>query len=153
MTQSQTPAVLMPVTGWGRVAATIEPHVELIIDMYVDGLSFKQIVETLNLPLTGNQVRNVLRTHHTEQFVNAVHARAEELVERSGEYASSAARAGEFKAAADISFKLAAMHDPRRFGDKRSVELTGAGGGPVKIDANVKLSPDEAYKRMLGGDE
>lgn len=30
-----------------------------------------------------------------------------------------------------------------------SVEHTGKGGGP--IEANVKYSPDEAYKRMLAG--
>ena len=30
-------------------------------------------------------------------------------------------------------------------------ELTGAGGGAIKTETTITMTPDEAYKRMLGG--
>lgn len=155
MSQPQQSVTLTPVTGWGRVSATIEPHVDAILALYVEGFSFRAIVEQLQLPLTGSQVRKALMRDHIERWDEAVVERAHELIERNGEHAASAASTGEasgFKAAAEINFKLAALYDSRRFGDKRTIELTGANGGALKVEADIKLSPDEAYKRMLRGE-
>jgi hypothetical protein len=35
--------------------------------------------------------------------------------------------------------------------EQTRTELTGANGGPVKVDATVALDPGEAYRRMLEG--
>lgn len=155
MSTSNPPAILKPVTGWGRVAATIEPHLDALIDLYVDGFSFRRAVEQLGIPVTAAQARSALMHHWPERWADAVAARAHELIERNGEHAISAAATGDasgLKAASEINFKLAAMYDPTRFGEKRTVELTGAGGGAIKTETMVTLSPDEAYKRMLGGE-
>jgi len=152
---SQTdPSTLTVVSGWGRVAATIAPHVEQILDLWVDGMSMRQIVEQLRLPVTASQCRGALFQNWTDQFEQARRDRADELMERNGEHAANAAATGEpsgYKAAADINFKLAAQLDPVRYGDKKTVALTGPDGGAVKVEADVTLSPDEAYKRMLKG--
>lgn len=143
------------ITGWGRVAATIEPHVEAILAMYVEGMSFRSAVEQLRLPVTGAQARNAIMLHHEERWREAVQARAHELIERNGEHAIAAAASGDstgLKAASEINFKLAGLYDPARFGEKRTVELTGSGGGAIKTETTVTLSPDEAYKLMLKGE-
>lgn len=52
------------------------------------------------------------------------------------------------KAAGDLWLKLAAKTDPRRYGEKATLELTGAEGGPV--ETVVKMDPAEAYRRAIG---
>jgi hypothetical protein len=39
---------------------------------------------------------------------------------------------------------------PKIYGDKLTNEHTGANGGPIETKSTVTLTPDEAYKRMLG---
>lgn len=41
--------------------------------------------------------------------------------------------------------------NPNAWREMKAVELTGKDGGPVQSESTVTLSPDEAYKRMLGG--
>jgi hypothetical protein len=36
--------------------------------------------------------------------------------------------------------------------DLTRAEHTGKGGGPIKTEGTVKVSPDDAYMRMLNGD-
>lgn len=40
---------------------------------------------------------------------------------------------------------------PRSYGDKIQQEVTGAGGGPLQVKADVTLSPSDAYQRLLHG--
>lgn len=38
----------------------------------------------------------------------------------------------------------------RRYADKTAHEVTGADGGPIQTESKVTMTPDEAYKGMLG---
>ena len=38
-------------------------------------------------------------------------------------------------------------HLPRKYGDKVTQELVGAGGGPIQTKSTI--DPGEAYRRML----
>lgn len=42
---------------------------------------------------------------------------------------------------------------PKKYGDKLQQELTGAEGGPIVSAVSVSLTPDEAYRKMLNGEE
>jgi phage terminase small subunit len=35
--------------------------------------------------------------------------------------------------------------------DKQTIELTGKDGGPIKTDATITMTPEDAYKAMLNG--
>ncbi|MBK9497032.1 MAG: terminase small subunit protein [Xanthomonadales bacterium] len=39
---------------------------------------------------------------------------------------------------------------PKIYGDRLTNEHTGANGGPIETKSTLVLTPDEAYKRMLG---
>jgi hypothetical protein len=41
---------------------------------------------------------------------------------------------------------------PRKYGDRTDVNLGGQPDNPVRVDASVSLTPDEAYRKMLDGD-
>lgn len=40
---------------------------------------------------------------------------------------------------------------PDDWRENKGVEVTGAGGGPIKSESTVVLTAEEAYKRMLNG--
>jgi hypothetical protein len=52
---------------------------------------------------------------------------------------------------ASVYTKSMAARFPEDWRDNKAVELTGANGGPIESKSTVSVSPDEAYKRMLGG--
>lgn len=144
-----------PVTETARRKAVVEPILERLIDMYVDGMSIRQIIDELRIPLTQNNLRLTILYYWPEIWEAARVARSHELIERNAEYAINAAGTGEasgFKAAAEINFKLAAIYNADEFGEKKKVELTGKNGGPIETKADLTLTPDEAYKRLLGGE-
>ncbi len=39
---------------------------------------------------------------------------------------------------------------PEKYRDRVSSEITGANGGPIETKSTVTMTPEEAYKRMLG---
>ncbi len=40
--------------------------------------------------------------------------------------------------------------NPKRYGDKITQEHTGANGGAIEMKADVTLTPDEAYMKLIG---
>lgn len=51
--------------------------------------------------------------------------------------------------------KLLAKWDPRRYGDKQSVELTGKNGGPIQAISTTTTDPIEAariYQKVMAGE-
>lgn len=62
---------------------------------------------------------------------------------------------GHRKLKIETLFKLLAKWDPRRYGDKAQVELTGKNGGPVEsVTATVPIDPMDAarvYSEMMQG--
>jgi hypothetical protein len=47
----------------------------------------------------------------------------------------------------------AAKLAPKKYGDSKSIELSGVDGGAIRVDSNVTLTPAEAYERLLRGTE
>lgn len=56
--------------------------------------------------------------------------------------------AGTFQAS--VWSRSMAARFPRDWRENRGVELTGANGGPIETKSTVTMTPEEAYKRMLG---
>ena len=50
----------------------------------------------------------------------------------------------------ETRLKLLAKWDPKRYGDKITQEHTGANGGAIEMKADVTLSPDDAYMKLIG---
>lgn len=56
--------------------------------------------------------------------------------------------AGTFQAS--VWSRSMAARFPRDWRENKGVELTGANGGPIETKSTVTMTPEEAYKRMLG---
>lgn len=52
---------------------------------------------------------------------------------------------------AEQRLKLLAKWDPARYGDKVDINHGGQEGNPIKSESTVKLSAEEAYKRLIDG--
>lgn len=51
----------------------------------------------------------------------------------------------------ETRLKLLAKWDPKRYGDKVDINHGGQEGNPIKSESTVKLSAEEAYKRLIDG--
>ena len=56
--------------------------------------------------------------------------------------------AGTFQAS--VWSRSMAARFPRDWRENKGVELTGTNGGPIETKSTVTMTPEEAYKRMLG---
>lgn len=123
---------------WGKLDAVLRPKVDTLLEMYIDGMSFKQIVEQLQINASPASVRNYLFQQHGEAYDRAIVERAHEMVDRNAEDAARASANGDssgLKTAIETRFKLAAMYAPDQYGEKRRVELTGKDGGAIRLEA------------------
>ena len=132
-------------------------HRELtgILARHVLGESLQEVGQTLDPPLSGLQIRNVISANPdlVIKFNTVIEHRAHWMIEEAARLATKCAKSGDvagLKVAIDSYMKLAGKIAPKLYGDKATLELVGAGGGPIK--AIVQLEPAEAYKRMLSGD-
>lgn len=121
-----------------------------IVARYVCGESFETIAQGMSPPLSGMQVRFCLE--NDAEMAPRLHAgldyRAHHFMDRAASMAGALEDAGMAKEAMDGYLKLAAKQAPRLYGDKATIALTGANGGPV--ESVIKLTPSEAYKMALG---
>jgi hypothetical protein len=51
----------------------------------------------------------------------------------------------------ETRLKLLAKWDPKRYGDKVDINHGGQDGNPIKTEANVTVTAEEAYKRLING--
>jgi hypothetical protein len=80
--------------------------------------------------------------------------RAHNLVDAALDYGRSAAAIGDssgLKVAIDVNLKVAAKLNAAAYGDKSKVELTGANGGPLEMKADLSLTAEQAYERLIKG--
>jgi hypothetical protein len=93
-------------------------------------------------------VRQVINSHRElrKRWAAVNEARAAHHFEKAAEMAEKLEREDP-KAAGDLHLKLAAKTAPAMYGDKATLALTGADGGPV--ESVVKLDPAEAYRRAM----
>jgi hypothetical protein len=130
-------------------ADAVYDNFKKILEIYVSGYSLRAAIESV---LPGVSVAAARAAIHANEYMRplwlaANEARAVGFVESAGDVAM-VLQASDPKAAGDLFLKLASKVDPKRWGDKATIEHTGADGGP--IESTVTLTPGEAYKRAMG---
>lgn len=124
-----------------------------IMERVAAGDSFRLIAEkisdTSKWPVDGSRLRRAVLEHETLQtrYLVALQDRAHAMVEHAGDMVMSAATAGDYDKSGKLALALAEKIAPNLYGAKRTIELTGKDGGPIKSE--VTQSPEDAYKNML----
>ena len=124
-----------------------------VFDRYVWGESFQAIADTLPFKITGWRLRDILMNSEqtADTYANIGIHRAHNLVDATIDYGRQAASIGTeagLRVAIDTNLKVAAKIHAAEYGDSKKVELTGAGGGPVKL---LALTDEELLKIAAQG--
>jgi hypothetical protein len=124
-------------TAAEQLKADVLSVAEEVFDRYVWGESFQAIADSLPFKVAGWKLRQILlESEETrETYANIAILRSHNLVDAALDYGRQAAALGDaagLKAAIDTNLKVAAKLNAA-YNDKASLELTGAGGGPVKL--------------------
>lgn len=124
-----------------------------VFDRYVWGESFQSIADTLPFKVTGWKLRDILMNspETAETYANIGIHRAHNLVDATIDYGRTAAAIGDaagLRVAIDTNLKVASKIHAAEYGDSKKVELTGAGGGPVKL---LALTDEELLKIAAQG--
>jgi hypothetical protein len=127
-----------------------------VFDRYVWGESFQAIADTLDFKVAGWKLRAILMEHETtkETYAKIGALRAHNLVDAAIDYGRSAAAIGDaagFRVAVDTNLKVAAKLNVMDYGDKSKLELTGKNGGAIEVKADLTLTAEQAYERMVKG--
>lgn len=126
-----------------------------VFDRYVWGESFQAIADSLPFRIPGWKLRSILMEadETKEIYANANILRSHNLVEASLDYGRAAAAIGTeqgFKVAIDTNFKVASKLNAA-YNDKALLELTGKDGGALEIKADLTLTAEQAYERLIKG--
>lgn len=124
-----------------------------VFDRYAWGESFQQIADTLPFKVQGWKLRSILMSspETEERYATVGIERAHNLVDAALDYARKAAAIGDaagLRVAVDTNLKVAAKLNSRDYGDSKKVELTGEGGGPVKL---LAMTDEELMKIAAQG--
>lgn len=127
-----------------KLKANVLAVADEIFDRYVWGESMQSIADSLPFKIQGWKLRNiVMESEETrELYENANILRSHNLIEAALDYGRTAAALGDaagLRVAVDTNLKIAAKLNSE-YNDKASLELTGKGGGPVKL---LALTDDE----------
>jgi hypothetical protein len=139
-----------------KIKAMVIEHLDDIVDRYARGESLQTIGASLPTPIQGARLRTILiNTDETHAaYANAYVERSHQLVEEALELGKKAGKLGDaagYKVNVDVNMKVAAKINPQAYGEASKVELTGRGGGPLEVKADVTLTPAEAYERLVKG--
>ena len=121
-----------------KLKAQVLEMAEEVFDRYVWGESFQAIADNLPFKIQGWKLRSILMDSEetSDQYAQLEIIRSHNLVDATIDYARKAAAIGDsagLKVAIDTNLKVAAKINTRDYGDSKKVELTGDGGGPVKL--------------------
>lgn len=127
-----------------------------IVELWADGHSFNEINKLLELGLERGVLRRVcIRDDDLSAMLQMnTDLRAHSLAEQSLEWAKEATMLGEssgYKVGIDTYMKTAARLLPKDYADVTKTELSGPGGKPLVIKADLTISPADAYERMVKG--
>ncbi len=128
---------------------------EYIFERVAAGASFKviagEITQKAKWPVDGSRLRRAILEHDDLQkrYLVALQDRAHAMVEHAGDMVLFAAQAGDFDKSGKLALALAEKVAPNLYGAKRTVEITGKDGGPIKSE--VVQTPEDAYRAMLNG--
>jgi hypothetical protein len=125
-----------------------------ILDRYVSGESMQQISDSLKLGIPGYRLRRIFDSTVNGGMETAHESRSHHLIEMALDYGKQAAAIGDsagLKTAIDVNMKVAAKLNPTVYGDRSKVELTGKDGGALEIKADLSLTAEQAYERLIKG--
>lgn len=129
---------------------------DAVFDRYVDGESYVEIAKGLPFQIQPWKLRDILHNSDEtkDRFKNASLFRAHALVEAAIDYGKLAAANGDsagLRAAIDVNLKVASKMAPAEYGDTKKVELTGKDGGALEVKADLTLTAEQAYERLIKG--
>lgn len=136
-----------------QLKAQVMEVADEVFDRYVAGESFQAISQTLAFPVPGWKLRVILMESEETRttYENANILRSHNLVEGALDLAADAAKEGDYKVAIDTRLKVAAKLNAMDYGDRSKVEHTGAGGKAIEIKADLSLTAEQAYERLIKG--
>lgn len=137
-----------------KIKADVLAVSDEVFDRYVLGEPFEQIAQTLDFFIQGWKLREVLMVVRPDRYPTIGIDRAHHLVESSIEYARKAAAIGDaagLRVAIDTNLKVAAKLNAADYGEKTKVELTGKDGKALEIKADLSLTAEQAYERLIKG--
>lgn len=129
----------------------IIPVFDDILCDYVAGCSLEASVRSRCNGLSVFAARSAINGNPElrKRWLAVKEQRATWMIERAGDVALSMSYSTlQREGAAKLLIQLAGKTDPKNWGDKSTVQLTGADGGDIKT--TVTLSPGDAYRKMLG---
>lgn len=144
-------------TAAEKLKAEVLAVAEEVFDRYVWGESFQSIADSLPFKIAGWKLRQILMDSEetSEQYAQAGIERAHNLVDAALDYGRKAAAIGSesgLKAAIDVNLKVASKLNAAAYGDKTKVEHTGANGKAIEIKADLSLTAEQAYERLIKGE-
>ena len=127
-----------------------------VFDRYVYGESFQAIADSMPFKISGWKLRSILMDNELtrETYANANVLRSHNLIEAALDYGRAAAAQGDaagYKVAIDTNLKIAGKINPA-YNDKSSLELTGKNGGAIEVKADLSLTAEQAYERLIKGE-
>lgn len=139
-----------------KLRADVLSVADEVFDRYVWGESFQAIADTLPFKVQGWKLRDILMSAEEtrETYANANILRSHNLVEAALDYGRQAASLGDaagLRVAVDTNLKIAAKLNTA-YSDKASLELTGKNGGALEIKADLTLTAEQAYERLIKGE-
>lgn len=140
-------------TAAEQLRADVLAVADEVFDRYVWGESFQAIADSLPFEIQGWKLRQILMdsTETGERYATVGIERAHNLVDAALDYGRRAAAIGDssgLKVAIDTNLKIAAKLNAAEYGDKSKLELTGEGGGPVKL---LAMTDEELMKIAAQG--
>jgi hypothetical protein len=144
-------------TAAEQLKADVLEVADEVFDRYVWGESFQVIADSLPFKVPGWKLRQILMDSEEtkEQYAMSGIERAHNLVDAALDYGRKAAAIGDaagLRAAIDTNLKVAAKLHASAYGDKTKVEHTGANGRAIEIKADLSLTAEQAYERLIKGD-
>lgn len=144
-------------TAAEQLKADVLAVADEVFDRYVWGESFQAIADSLPFKVPGWKLRQILMDSEetAEQYSMAGIERAHNLVDAALDYGRTAAALGDaagLRAAIDTNLKVAAKLHASAYGDKSKVEHTGANGKAIEIKADLSLTAEQAYERLIKGE-
>lgn len=144
-------------TAAEQLKADVLAVADEVFDRYVWGESFQAIADSLPFKVQGWKLRQILcdSKETSEQYAMSGIERAHNLVDAALDYGRTAAAMGTesgLKAAIDVNLKVASKLHAAAYGDKSKVEHTGANGKAIEIKADLSLTAEQAYERLIKGE-
>jgi hypothetical protein len=131
----------------------VSGRIDDILERYAGGESLESIGASLPVGMSAWKLRDIMLTtpELSERYHQVRQHKAHNLMDSALDVAKNARDLGDaqgLRLAVDTYIKVASKIAPREYGDKAKVELTGEGGGPVKL---LALTDDELMRVAANG--